>query len=158
MLRDMLVVLITKCKGNEQIARQLQTVGILHSGNRFQLLTMDVPNGYVCRVQRLDFNEVAGRINDPPLAFVIKDVLRAKEIIMQTLNLVQQGKTPNLDSLDDSDDDNKVERSNRCTTPPPMTLPLTFKTPSTVRTKDVINERKRNSKCIELSYINVSYV
>lgn len=143
MLRDMLVVLITKCKGNEQIARQLQTVGILHSGNRFQLLTMDVPKGYVCRVQRLDFYEVAGRINDPPLAFVIKDVLRAKAIIMRTLDLVQQGKTPNLDSLDDSDDDNKGERSNQRTIPPPMALPSTFRTPITARTKDVINEGKR---------------
>ncbi|RIA96634.1 hypothetical protein C1645_368015 [Glomus cerebriforme] len=80
MLRDMLVVLIAKCKGNEQIAKQLQTVGMLHSGNRFQLLTMDVPMGYICRAQRLDFYEVAGRINDPLLAFVIKDVLRAKAI------------------------------------------------------------------------------
>ncbi|CAG8533699.1 14106_t:CDS:2 [Funneliformis caledonium] len=83
--RDMLVVLITKCKGNEQIARQLQIVGILH---------------------------IVGRINDPPLAFVIKDVLRAKAIIMRTL------------------------RPNRCTTSLPMTLPLTFKTPNTIRSKD----------------------
>ena len=50
---------------------------------------MDVPKGYICRAQRLDFYEVAGRINDPPLAFVIKDVLRAKAIIMWTLNSVQ---------------------------------------------------------------------
>lgn len=46
---------------------------------------------------------------------------------MWTLNLVQQGKTPNLDSLDDSDDDNEVGRSSQCITPPP----------NTVRSKDV---------------------
>ncbi|CAG8719857.1 3447_t:CDS:2, partial [Funneliformis mosseae] len=86
MLRDMLVVLIAKCKGNEQIAKQLQTVGMLH---------------------------IAGHINDPPLAFVIKDVLRAKAIIVRTLKLVQQGKSLNFNSLDDSDDNNKIERSNR---------------------------------------------
>ncbi|CAG8684449.1 13108_t:CDS:10, partial [Funneliformis caledonium] len=147
MLRDMLVVLIAKCKGNKQIAKQLQTVRMLHSGNRFQLLTMDVPIGYICWAQRLDFYEVAGRINDPPLAFMIKD---AKAIIVRTLKLMQQGKTLNLNSLDDSDDDNKIERSNRCTTPPPMTLPSTFKTPNTVRTKVVINERKRRKNYDDL--------
>ncbi|CAI2182374.1 20653_t:CDS:2 [Funneliformis geosporum] len=144
MLRDMLVKLIMALKGNEQEMRQLQTVGILHSANRFQLLIMDIPKGYICRTKRLDFHEVAGRINDPPLAFVIKDILRAKAIITRTLELVKQGKSPNLDSLYDSDDDNVVERSTRCTTPPTVTnLPKTHKTPTTKRTKDVINEKER---------------
>lgn len=35
MLKDMLVELIAKCKGNEQIAKQLQTVRMLNSSNRF---------------------------------------------------------------------------------------------------------------------------
>ncbi|CAG8751725.1 15873_t:CDS:1 [Gigaspora margarita] len=143
MLRDILVVLIMKCKGNEQITRQLQTVGILHSGNRFQLLTMDIPKGYVCQAQRLDFYKVAGRINDPPLVFVIKDILKANAIIIQTLNLVQQEKTSNLDSLDDTDDDDKVERSNQRTILPPIALPSTFKTSNIARTKDVNYKRKR---------------
>ncbi|KAF0457884.1 c2h2-type zinc finger transcription factor [Gigaspora margarita] len=104
--------------------------GAIEAGRKLVL------EGYICQAQRLDFYEVAGHINDPPLAFVINDVLRAKAIIMQTLNLVQQGKMPNLDSLDDSDDDDKVERSNQRTTPPPIALPSTFKTFNTARTKD----------------------
>lgn len=67
--------------GAIEAGRKWETVGILHSGNRIQLLTMDVPKGYVCRAQRLDFYEVAGRIIDSPLAFVIKDVLRAKALL-----------------------------------------------------------------------------
>ncbi len=130
MLRDMLVKLIMTFKGNEQKMRQLQTVGILHSANRFQLLTMDIPKGYICRTKRLNFHEVASRINDPPLAFVIKDILRAKAIITRTFELMKQGKSPNLDSLYDSDDD-VAERSKRCATPPTINnLPKTHKTPT----------------------------
>ncbi|CAG8701954.1 970_t:CDS:2, partial [Rhizophagus irregularis] len=87
MLRDMLVQLIKECNGDEQIIRKLQTVGMLHSANRFQLLTMDIPNGYICRIKRFDIQEVAGQINNPPLAFVIKDILRAKAIMTRTLEL-----------------------------------------------------------------------
>lgn len=32
-----------------------------------------------------DFHEVASRINDPPLAFMLKDILRAKAMVTQTL-------------------------------------------------------------------------
>ncbi|GES72852.1 C2H2-type zinc finger transcription factor [Rhizophagus clarus] len=129
MLRDMLVRLIMKFEGNEQKMRLLQIVGILHSGNRFQLLTMDIPKGYICRIKRLDFLEVAGRINDPPLAFVLKDILRAKAIIMRTLELLQE-KTTSLNGLYDFDSE-EDERSNRCTTAPPVILPPTFRTPKT---------------------------
>ncbi|CAG8769103.1 1621_t:CDS:1, partial [Gigaspora margarita] len=103
---------------------------------------MDIPKGYVCWAQCLDFYKVAGHINDPLLAFVMKDILRAKAIIMQTLNLVQQEKIPNLDSLDDSDNDNKVERSNQHTIPPPIALLSTFKTSNTARTKNLKKKKK----------------
>ena len=96
----MLVQLATECNNNEEIVRKLRTVGILHSANRFQLLMMDIPKGYICRIRRLDVHEVASYINNPLLAFVLKDILRAKAIIMQTLELIQAKKT-NLDDLDD---------------------------------------------------------
>ncbi|PKC14036.1 hypothetical protein RhiirA5_284821 [Rhizophagus irregularis] len=130
MLRDMLVQLIKECNGDEQIIRKLQTVGMLHSANRFQLLTMDIPNGYICRIKRFDIQEVAGQINNPPLAFVIKDILRAKAIMMQTLELVQEKKS-NLNDLDDFDDNGKeVNRSEQYTTHQTITLSETHKTPS----------------------------
>lgn len=125
MLRDMLV----ECNDDEQVIRKLQTVGMLHSANRFQLLTMDIPNGYICRIKHFDIQEVAGQINNPPLAFVIKDILRAKAIMTQTLELVQEKKSK-LDDLDDFDDDGKeVNKSEQCTTHQAINLGETHKTP-----------------------------
>src|SRR5581483_4152253 len=43
MLRDMFVQLAKGCNDDEQIVRKLLTVGMLHSGNQFQLLMLDVP-------------------------------------------------------------------------------------------------------------------
>ncbi|RIB13501.1 hypothetical protein C2G38_2144522 [Gigaspora rosea] len=126
MLRDMLVQLAKECNSDEQIVRKLQTVGMLHSANRFQLLTLDVPKGYICRIRRFDFHEVASHINNPPLAFVLKDILRARAIIKQTLELVQEKKSY-LDDLDDFDDDGR--EVNRCTTSPTITLNKPHKTP-----------------------------
>jgi len=130
MLRDMFVQLAKECDHDEQIVRKLQTVGMLHSGSRFQLLTLDVPKGYICRIKRFGFQEVASNINNPPLAFVLKDILRAKAIIKRTLALVQE-KRSYLDDLDDLDDDRReINRSERCTTPPQtITLNKTHKTP-----------------------------
>uniref|UniRef100_U9TQ43 Uncharacterized protein n=1 Tax=Rhizophagus irregularis (strain DAOM 181602 / DAOM 197198 / MUCL 43194) TaxID=747089 RepID=U9TQ43_RHIID len=45
MFREMLVQLATECENNEQIVRKLRTIRILHSANRFKLLTMDIPKG-----------------------------------------------------------------------------------------------------------------
>ncbi|CAB4432769.1 unnamed protein product [Rhizophagus irregularis] len=129
MLRDMLIQLIKECNGDEQIIRKLQTVGMLHSANRFQLITMDIPNGYICRIKRYDIQEVSGQINNPPLAFVIKDILRAKAIMMRTLELVQEKKS-NLDDLDDFNDDGKEVIRSEQTTHQAITLSETHKTPS----------------------------
>ena len=72
---------------------------------------------------------------------MLKDILRAKAIIMQTLKVIQDKKS----DLKDLDDD-EVNRSERYTTPPPtINLSKTNKTPTTEHTKDVINERKNNS-------------
>jgi hypothetical protein len=52
MFREMLVQLATECENNEQIVRKLRTIRILHSANRFKLLTMDIPKGYIFRLSR----------------------------------------------------------------------------------------------------------
>ena len=49
MLRDMLVMFITACNDSEQIARQLQVLGILHS-----LYAMDLKYHSICRFTRRD--------------------------------------------------------------------------------------------------------
>ncbi|GBB92939.1 hypothetical protein RclHR1_02090003 [Rhizophagus clarus] len=69
--------------------------------------------------------EVASQINNPPLAYVIKDILRAKAIMMQTLELVQEKKS----NLDDLDDFEEVNRSEQCTTHNTINLSKTYKTP-----------------------------
>ncbi|CAG8544855.1 12209_t:CDS:1 [Funneliformis caledonium] len=143
MLRDMFVQLAKECDDDEPIVRKLQTVGMLHSGNRFQLLTLDVPKGYICRIKRFAFQEVASHINNPPLAFVLKDILRAKAIIKQTLVLVQKKRSSYLDDLDDLDYDGK--EINRCTTIQTITLSKTHKTPKKNRTIDVIKRDTFNN-------------
>ena len=90
---------------------------------------MDIPKGYICRIQRFNFHEVAGCVNNPPLAFVLKDILIAKAIVMQTFKLIQEKKS-DLKDLDDKE----VNRSERYTTPPPtINLSKTNKTPKTKR-------------------------
>jgi len=131
MLRDMLIQPITECSSDEQTIRQLQTVGMLHGANRFQLLTMDIPNGHICQVQHLEFHEVTSRINDPLLAFVLKGILRVRAIVMQTLELVRKKKI-NPDDLDEFSDDEKEDETLKWyKTPPIIVLPLTFMTPQT---------------------------
>ncbi|CAG8532821.1 23530_t:CDS:2 [Dentiscutata erythropus] len=119
MLHDMLIQLSKECYNDENILRKLQTVGILNSANRLQLLTMDSPMGYVSRIQHHEFREVTGYINKPLLGFVLKDILRARSIITQTLELIQESGS-NINGLDDSDSDNEYNIST-ITMPPTRT-------------------------------------
>ena len=77
------------------------------------------------------------RINTSSLAFVLKDILRAKAIIQQTIELVQEKKS-NLSELDY--DEKEVNRLERYTTPPATVLTKTHKIPTTERIKDAINK------------------
>lgn len=97
----MLIQLSTECVNDEKILRKLQTVGILNSANRLQLLTMDSPMGYISRIQHHEFREVTGYINKPLLGFVLKDILRARAIITRTSELIHE----NGSKIDDLDDD-----------------------------------------------------
>lgn len=80
----------------------------------------------MCRFRCFDIQEVASQINNPLLAFVIKDILRTKAIVMQTIKLVQENKS----NLDDFDDNGKeVNKSEQCTTHNVINLSETYKTP-----------------------------
>ncbi|PKK66705.1 hypothetical protein RhiirC2_753049, partial [Rhizophagus irregularis] len=140
MLRDMMVQLFIECDFIEDYARKLQVVGILQGANRIQIVRMDLPKGYVYRVRRENVYEVGGRLNkSQPLAFVLKEILCAKKVIIQTLNVLDKKKEADLEILfNDSEQD--ILRS------PPRTITITktFNTPKTKRTKDVVN-KKTNS-------------
>ncbi|CAG8583273.1 13599_t:CDS:2 [Funneliformis mosseae] len=89
MLKDMLNELASECNMKEDIVRKLQVAGILQGANMMQVITADLPMGYVTRIRRRKFYEVPGYLNkNQPLAFIIMDVLFVKSIIKQTFNLI----------------------------------------------------------------------
>ncbi|CAG8690782.1 4802_t:CDS:2 [Funneliformis caledonium] len=135
MLKDMIGQLAVACDGKEDLVRKLQVVGILHGANRFQLLIMDYPKGYISRVKHRKVHTVAGRLNkSEPLAYTLKEILCAKAIINQTLDMINTKNNVNLENfLDDSDEEGYR------TPPRTVATPKTFITPKTKRTLDVIN-------------------
>nr|CAG8600785.1 674_t:CDS:1 [Entrophospora candida] len=138
MLKDMLAQLSTECDWIEDLVRKLQVVGILQGASRIQVITMDYPKGYIFRVQRRKVHEVAGRlIKSAPLALVLKEILCAKSIIIQTLDIINKKNDVNVENFLDDD-----EQDGFCT-PTTIKAPPTFTTPNIVRTKDMIN-KKRN--------------
>nr|CAG8668960.1 7504_t:CDS:2 [Entrophospora candida] len=135
MLKDMLVQLSTECDWLEDFVRKLQVVGVLQGANRVQVITMDYPKGYVFRVQRRKVHEVSGRLTKSvPLALVLKEILCAKSIIIQTLDIINRKNDVNVENfLDDSYEDEYRTLST-------IEAPPTFTTPNTLRTKDMINK------------------
>ncbi|CAI2171380.1 14235_t:CDS:1 [Funneliformis geosporum] len=109
--------------GVEDLVRKIQVVGILNGANMIQVITMDYPKGYISRVQRRNVREVAGRLSkSDPLALVLKEVICAKSIIKQTLDIINKKNSVDIGIfLNDSDEQYSD------------------------RTKDVINEIKRNN-------------
>ncbi|CAG8646100.1 22154_t:CDS:2, partial [Racocetra persica] len=93
MLKDMINVLATECNMKEDVLRKLQIAGILQGANMMQVITIDLPMGYVTRIHRRKFYEVPGRLNKyQPLGFIIMEVLFVKSVIKQTLNLINESK------------------------------------------------------------------
>ncbi|CAG8665210.1 8242_t:CDS:1, partial [Acaulospora morrowiae] len=93
MLKDMINVLATECDMKEDVLRKLQIAGILQGANMMQVITVDLPMGYVTRIHRRKFYEVPGRLNKyQPLGFIIMEVLFVKSVIKQTLNLINESK------------------------------------------------------------------
>jgi len=116
-------------EGNYNIFRQLQVIGILNGGNRLQMITMDTPRGYTSRVKHGKFFEVSGRLSKlQPLGFVIKEILRAKAMIVKTLDLINNDRLNNL--FNDTDDDgcDGVENKPKKPTFPKFSTPCTSKT------------------------------
>ncbi|CAG8519357.1 7616_t:CDS:2, partial [Funneliformis caledonium] len=91
MLKDILNELASECNMKEDIVRKLQTAGILQGANMMQVITADLPMGYVTRIRRRKFYEVPSRLsNYQSLAFIIMEVLALKSIIKRTFNLVNE--------------------------------------------------------------------
>ncbi|CAG8552169.1 12236_t:CDS:2, partial [Acaulospora morrowiae] len=61
MLRNMFVQLAKKCDDDEQTIGKLQMIGMLHSGNRFQLLTLDVPKDIFVELSVLTFRKLLAK-------------------------------------------------------------------------------------------------
>ncbi|CAG8501609.1 11535_t:CDS:2 [Diversispora eburnea] len=125
MLKDMLNQLVIVCNMREDFARKLQVVGMLLGKNRIQVITADLPKGYVTRIQRRKIHEVAGRLTKfKPLAFVLKEILYAKSIIMQTLDIIYKKNDVDIENdLYDSD-----EQGEYCM-PPTIGISKTIVTP-----------------------------
>ncbi|CAG8438626.1 7853_t:CDS:2 [Scutellospora calospora] len=125
MLKDMLNQLAIECDMKEDFVRKLQVVGILNGANRIQVMTVDLPKGYITRIQRRKVYEIAGRLSkSKPLAFALKEILCAKSIIMQTFDIINKKDDVDPENfLDDSDDQDGYH------TPPRTVISKTFVTP-----------------------------
>ena len=100
----------------------------------FKVIKMDLPKGYVCRVQHEKVYEVAGCLTkSQPLALVLKEILRAKYTIMQTLKVINK--------KEEADFENLLNDSEPCSPPRIIIIPKTFDTPTTKRTKDFIGKK-----------------
>ncbi|RHZ54798.1 hypothetical protein Glove_423g8 [Diversispora epigaea] len=122
MFYDMLIQLSKECNNNEKIFRKLQIIGILNSANRLQLLTMDIPMRFICHIRRFEFQEVSDCINNLLLEFALKDILKIKSIITQTLKLIQESKSK-VNDLDNSNEKGVTPKKH--TTSPIVTMPST---------------------------------
>ena len=75
-------------------------IRILQGANRIQLIRMDLPKGHVYRIRHENVYEVAGCLNkSQPLAFVLKEILCAKYVMIQTLNVIDKKKEADLEKL-----------------------------------------------------------
>ncbi|RIB09720.1 hypothetical protein C2G38_2146412 [Gigaspora rosea] len=135
-LKDMLDKLIRECKMDKDLVKKLKVVGFLHGANRLQILTVDHPKGYITRINRNNnIPEVAGRItNAKPLALVLKEVLYARSIIIETINMICRDL--NVETFLDDDDGFH--------TPPINITTTTFTTPKKSRPKNMVNEINQN--------------
>ncbi|RHZ89253.1 hypothetical protein Glove_16g218 [Diversispora epigaea] len=107
MLKGMINQLATECNMDEDYVRKLQVVGMLQSANRMQVITVDLPKGYITRVRRRKVCEVAGRLTkSKPLALVLKEIFYVKDTILQTLEIINHKDDVNTENfLEDSDEE-----------------------------------------------------
>ncbi|CAG8568562.1 10438_t:CDS:10 [Funneliformis mosseae] len=109
--------------------------------NGTKYLKDNAPRRYICRIKRGKIYEVNGRLTKiQPLGFVIKEILRAKVIIVKTLDLISNDKLNDLFNDTDDDDYDDIENNlekPRSFTPPPKT----FSTPRTSKTENKLKKR-----------------
>ncbi|RIA87204.1 hypothetical protein C1645_740297 [Glomus cerebriforme] len=91
-LKDMLVNLMERIKWNEEVRRQIQTIGIIHAGLTMTIVYADNPKGYICRFQRCDLMEVPDTIEKfDSVLTILASVLNAKSAVQETVKMVQTG-------------------------------------------------------------------
>ncbi|CAG8725546.1 4752_t:CDS:2 [Funneliformis mosseae] len=85
-MKDMLHQKINKHGLSFVKTHQLEIIGFLHSAQYLQLLVMDIPSWYVCRIQRKPLCEVPKTlVNVDELITIIHEVLVAKFHIIRCL-------------------------------------------------------------------------
>ncbi|CAG8661561.1 7912_t:CDS:2, partial [Funneliformis mosseae] len=131
MLKDILNELASECNMKEDIVRKLQTAGILQGANMMQLITVDLPMGYVTRICRRKFYEVPSRLsNYQSFAFIIMEVLALKSIIKRTFNLVNE-------SIDFEQFLESYYENDKPQTPPRNSVSLTSSTHTTPKKNEL---------------------
>ncbi|CAG8701917.1 9102_t:CDS:10 [Funneliformis caledonium] len=90
MLKDMIVKLLSRVNWNIDKRKQIQTVGIVHSGLSMMILYLDNPCGYVCRLNRGEILEVPDdeRFFSSVL-LLLAAVLNLKSCVRETIKAVQ---------------------------------------------------------------------
>ncbi|CAG8616568.1 7163_t:CDS:2 [Gigaspora rosea] len=134
MLKDMLNQLAIECNMKENHVRKLRVVGMLQSGNRMQVITADLSKGYVTRIRRRKVCEVSAHLTkSKPLALVLKEIFYVKNIILRTFDIINRKDDIDIETFLDNSDEEGYR------TPPRKITSNTFVTPTTERTKDVVN-------------------
>ncbi|CAB5360736.1 unnamed protein product [Rhizophagus irregularis] len=91
-LKDMLVNLMERIKWNEEVRRQIQTIGIIHAGLTMTIVYADNPKGYICRFRRCDLMEVPDTVEKfDSVLTILASVLNAKSVVQETVKMVQTG-------------------------------------------------------------------
>ncbi|CAG8661834.1 9187_t:CDS:2, partial [Paraglomus brasilianum] len=91
-LKDMLVNLMERIKWNEEVRKQIQTIGIIHAGLMMTIVYADNPKGYICRFRRCDLMEVPDTVEKfDSVLTILASVLNAKSVVQETVKMVQTG-------------------------------------------------------------------
>ncbi|CAG8561366.1 8290_t:CDS:10 [Ambispora leptoticha] len=91
-LKDMLVNLMERIKWNEEVRKQIQTIGIIHAGLTMTIVYADNPKGYICRFRRCDLMEVPDTVEKfDSVLTILASVLNAKSVVQETVKMVQTG-------------------------------------------------------------------
>ncbi|KAI9496365.1 hypothetical protein BDB00DRAFT_810188 [Zychaea mexicana] len=103
-MKDMFSRCCRKLDDDEDGIRRLKIVGFAHNHLRFQLLTMDSPAGYVCRVSKYKEYEVplsATKI-ESQLIPILQLILKAKALVKANIVLLENN--PGTDTNGDADE------------------------------------------------------